>query len=100
MNYKYEDVIEQINNHRISEVDFRVKDYSHYSNCKIIVRKDELPNKRIINLIEVVLTNDMSEMFGFIETFKEDLKIFHMGRKGSFTLKQIWNEIEIFDIIK
>lgn len=99
MDYKYEDIIEAINSYSISEIDFKVNNYAHYNNCKIIVRRDLLPNENSIFLIDIFLTKDESEHICFYGYFKEDFKLFHMGKRGSFTLKQLWENIEILDII-
>lgn len=98
MDYSYNDLIEGINSHKISEVHFKVKNYSHYKNCKIIVCKDLLLSKKFIYLINVVLTEDKTEEASFLEAFEEDYKLFRMGQKGTFTLKQLWNEIEILSV--
>ena len=99
MMYNYNEIIKNINNHLVSEIDFKVKNYSHYNFCKIIVKKDLLPNKNIIFLIDVFLTKDESEHICFFNEFNEVYKLFRMGRKGNFTLKQIWKDIEILKII-
>ena len=78
----------------------KLKNYAHYNFCKIIVIKDQLPSKNIIFLIDVYLTKDETEHICFFEDFNEEYKLFRMGRKGSFTLKQIWNDIEILNIIE
>ena len=94
----YNEIIEALNSHSINLVKFRVKDYAHYRNCKITVKKDELLNGNVIYWIDVNLSDDGSERVGFYDTFKEGFKLFRIGRKGSFTLKQLWDIIEIVEI--
>ena len=55
-------------------------------------------NGNVIYWIDVNLSDDGSERVGFYDTFKEGFKLFRMGRKGSFTLKQLWDRIEIVEI--
>ena len=33
------------------------------------------------------------------DTFKEDYKLFNFGRKGKFTLKDIWDKVVITNIV-
>ena len=98
--FDYDEIIENINNHKISELRFEVLEYPHYHDCKIIVNKEQLPSNNVIYLIEIFLTQDLSENVSFYNKFKENYKLFYMGRKGSFTLKQIWKKIKILEIIK
>lgn len=99
MNYKYEDIIKLINSHQVLEIRFQIKEYAHYKNCKIIIKKEILKNYNNIFLIDIELTRD-SEHICFYDKFKEDYKLFYMGKKGSYTLKQIWDRVEITELIK
>lgn len=94
MKYSYTKVIEDLNSGKIKKIVFDVKGYAHYNHCEISNIYDKLDIKRI--LIKPV--DDNSETVAFYKTFKEDYKIFKMGRKGTFTLKQMWNDIEITEI--
>ena len=38
------------------------------------------------------------ENFLFFRKFEEDCKMFKMGRKGTFNLKQMWDRIEFISI--
>lgn len=96
--WTYDSVVEAINSHKISLIEFKVKDYAHYKNCKIVVREEQLPNSNNIFLIDIILTKDESEHFCFYDKFKEEYKLFYLGKKGSFTLKQLWDRIEIISI--
>ncbi len=95
---KYEELIELINSHSISKVQFKVKDYSHYNNCKFIIKEDTFNSKNGVFLIDIILTKDGSENICFYDKFKEDYKLFYLGKLGSFTLKQLWNRVEIINI--
>ncbi len=97
MKISYDELIKKINNHEISNVEFGIADYQHYSNCRIEVNK-ELINNKLIVIIEVKLTNDLSEYESFYNRFDESYKLFNLGRKGSFTLKQIWDKVTIKSI--
>ena len=96
--YSYEEIIEEINNGIIKQINFCVDNYAHYKNCMILRTEDKFPNGRSIFLIDVILTKD-SEKYSFLESFEENTKLFHMGRKGRFTLKQLWPHITIKEIV-
>ena len=98
INFSYDMFITQLNNYKIKRIVFSVKNYPHYNNCSIQVKSDELKNTNVIYSILIRLTNDGSEDVGFYKQFKEEYKLFHMGKKGSFTLKQMWNKIDIMDV--
>lgn len=97
-NISYENFIKDINEHKISEVKFEVKDYTHYKDCALIVKKEVLKNGNAIFLIFLHLTKDNYESYCFYKKFEEDLKLFKMGRNKSYTLKQVWSFIEINQI--
>lgn len=95
----YKEVVEGINNGTIRQVKFFVNNYSHYNNC-IITRTDhKIYNGTSITRIDVTLTSDFSEKISFLDTFKEDIKLFNIRKKGKFTLKQLWSEIVILEIV-
>ena len=62
-----------------------------------MIRKciDIVSNKKQIIRIEVKLTKDDSEIISFYNSFKEDYKLFKLGRGRTLTLKQIWNDVQI-----
>ena len=97
--YSYENVIDGLNHGEIKQICFSVKNYVHYQNCVITRLEDKLANGNTIVLIEVNLTKDSSEKVSFFKTFKEDYKLFNLGKRGRFTLKQLWPEIAISNII-
>ncbi len=97
MELKYDEFIDLLNNHTISEIVFSVADYSHYSNCKICVIKDKIKLKEFY-IIRCELTQDLSELVSFYETFNESYKLFDFKRKGKYTLKQIWDRVQIHSI--
>lgn len=95
----YENFIAALNNGSILEISFEIIGYAHYKKCKIYRKDDVLSNGKIISLIKVKLVDDGSEEVSFYNVFNENYKLFYMGRKGSFTLKQMWNKIQIHEII-
>lgn len=98
MNNNYRDIINGLNDGTIEKISFLLRDYPHYEKCTIFRVIDTLPNKKDIVRIVVNPTVDNSEMISFYKIFKEDYKIFNMGAKGKFTLKQLWHDIEISSI--
>ena len=97
--YSYEEVIEKINNGTIKEFSFCVDNYSHYKNCIITRTEYKIYNGKSITQVDVSLTKDSSEKISFLNEFKEDTKLFNLGKKGKFTLKQLWSKIIILEII-
>ena len=93
----YQQFIDAINDGKIMKAVFQVKDYAHYSCCSIERMVDVFPSGNSMVRIDVRLTKD-SERVGFLETFKESYKLFKMGRKGMFTLKQMWDRVEFISI--
>ena len=96
----YEQFIKNMNEGILSNITFEVEGYAHYKNCKISRKKDTLDNDKTIVLIKITLTKDESEAVSFMDKFNESYKLFRMGRKGSFTLKQVWDKIKIVAIEK
>lgn len=99
MNYDYKEIIDGINQGKINSILFSIKDYTHYKNCFIKRCVDVISTEKYITRIEVKLVEDDSETISFYKKFKEDYKLFKFGRKGTFTLKQVWKKIEILEII-
>ena len=97
MNSNYEEIINNLNEGKIESVIFSIKEYAHYKKC-IIKRCIDCVNNRHIVRIEVKLVEDGSETVSFYKYFKEDYKLFNFGRKGTFTLKQVWNNVHIIQI--
>lgn len=97
MKISYKEFIELLNNSNVI-IKFSIINYAHYNNCQIKAY-DEIINGKTNHLIDVCLTNDLSEQICFYQIFKENYKLFRLGRKGSFTLKQIWDRFFIIEII-
>lgn len=96
----YKQFIDDLNSETISEMEFEVVGYSHYKRCRIFRKYDTLRNGKTISLIRVDLTDNNSEFVSFMDEFNESYKLFRMGKKGSFTLQQIWPKIKIVKIVK
>lgn len=89
--FTYKDIIKKLNDAEILKLHFYIEDYPHYSNCKIYWIYEP------VTCLQVELTNDNYEQIRFWK-FKEDFKLFNFGKKGKFTLKQIWNKVHITKI--
>lgn len=95
MEYNYEDIINGLNEGKIKSILFSIKNYSHYKNCVISRCVDIISSKKQIIRIEVKLVEDNSETISFYPKFKENYKLFKLGKGKTFTLKQIWNDVQI-----
>ncbi len=93
----YRQFVDEINNGTIVNAIFQIKDYAHYKYCSIERIVDTFPSGDSMVTIVVKLTKD-SEQFDFYKTFDEKCKLFMMGRKGTFTLKQMWDRIKFISI--
>lgn len=91
----YEELIDGLNSRKIVYVYFSVEGYSHYRNCEIIIEGMAFYFGGA-DTIQIYLAK--GEYTGFLTTFEENVKLFDFGRKGRYTLKQIWNRIEIREI--
>ena len=100
MNDSYEELIGGINRGTISGFYFCVNGYAHYKNCALFRKEDKIANGKYITRIEVNLVKDGTETYSFYKTFQDDFKIFNMGRKGKFTLKQLWSDITVLEVIR
>ena len=101
---KYEDFIKGINRDtgNIKQINFYIEGYPHYHDCSIgrYIKKVRV-HERIVTLtgrITCILTKDHSEDVSFYRAFKEDRKIFDFGRKGRYTLKDVWDKVVITNI--
>ncbi len=99
MIYEYRQIIDDLNTGKISAICFSITNYTHYKHCVIERKVNILPNGKSLILISVKLTQDHTEDVAFLGKFKEDEKIFKMGRKGAFTLKEIWKFVDIMQIV-
>ncbi len=96
----YEEFIKSINNEKeIKQIDFYVDGYAHYKNCSIGRYIDKMLGKEFNGRITCILTQDHSEKVNFWKKFQEDYKLFDFGRKGKFTLKDIWDKVVITNIV-
>lgn len=93
----YQQFIDEINNGKIVKAVFQVKDYAHYKCCSTERKEHVFSNGNSMVFIDVKLTKD-SEQVSFYKTFNEKYKLFNMRRKGSFTLKQMWDKIKFISI--
>lgn len=98
MNYNYEEIINNLNEGKIEIIIFSIKEYAHYKKCIIKRCVDCVCNDKHIVRIEVKLVEDDSETVSFYKYFKEDYKLFKFGKKGTFTLKQVWNKVQVIQI--
>lgn len=98
MSHSYKEIIDGLNSGRIHFFRFCVNNYSHYKNCTIKRIEQKMPNGKTFFLIEVTLTADFSEKISFLDSFEENTKLFSMGRKGKFTLKQLWSQITVLEV--
>ena len=98
MNNNYEEIVNNLNSGKIESILFSINKYAHYQKCSIKRYIDYVDNGKYIVRIEVKLAEDDSETISFYKCFKEDCKLFRFGRKGSFTLKQIWDNVQILQI--
>jgi hypothetical protein len=97
--YDYRRIINDLNNGIVKQIRFCVDSYYHYRDCKIARIKHIVNNKIQVHHIDVSLTADSSEKISFLYEFQEDVKLFNMGKKGKFTLKQMWPRITILEIV-
>ena len=97
--YDYRRIINDLNNGIVKQIRFCVDSYYHYRDCKIARTKHKMNNKIQVHHIDVSLTADSSEKISFLNEFQEDVKLFNMGKKGKFTLKQMWPRITILEIV-
>lgn len=95
----YKKFVEELNSRKISKIKFFVQDYNHYKSCSIehYDSRSILMGKISIDTVEVKLTNDNSEIYRFYGAFREDFKLFKIG-KLTYTLKQMWDKITITEI--
>ena len=102
----YQEFIDGINNGKIIKVVFKVKNYGHYRCCSIERIIDVFPSGNSAVRIDVRLAKSyyigkyghIYGQFGFFDKFDEKHKLFNMGLKGTFTLKQMWDRLEFISI--
>lgn len=89
----YSEFIDNINAGTILRLRFFVKNYGHYNNCIIEYKEDS------IFKIHLRLSNDKKEWYVFFENFDENKNVFKIVPKGRLTLKQIWDDLEIIEVV-
>lgn len=102
----YQQFIDEINNGKIVKAIFQVNDYARYKCCSIERVVDVFPSGNSIVRIDVKLAKSyyieeyghIFGHFGFLNKFDEKCKLFKMGQKGTFTLKQMWDRILFISI--
>lgn len=93
----YRECIDKLNDGTIRKIVFQVENYAHYKSCSMERRRDCIKG-RAVNFIDVKLTEDGTERVCFFGKFNESYKLFGLGRKGRFTLEQIWDRIRLIRI--
>lgn len=90
---EYRDFVDGVNAGKIKKVVFSIKNYGHYRNC-VMVSKRRSPKGKM-KMIWFYLTPDGYEKVFFWNTIKEKCKVFRLKNKGTFSLLQMWDRIEI-----
>lgn len=95
---KYRDFVDGINSGKIIKVVFSIKNYSHYRNC-VMESKPTHPNKvGTGKMIWFHLTPDEYEKKGFLNKIKEKDKLFKIKNRGTYSLLQMWDKVDIHSI--
>ena len=96
----YKELIDGINNGTLNDVHFKLTTYNHYRSCHLRRKYVyiEILDKWSFDCIELSLCDDGSEVSYYHGTFKDKEKLFHIKGKGSFTLKEVYKDIEIISI--
>ena len=103
MELTYKEFVEGINDKaNIKQIDFSIEGYGHYRACSIYRENSEIrlrdgsivANSRIV----CALTKDKKEIVYFYGPFNEGEKIFRIGSKGRYTLKEMWKRVKITNI--
>lgn len=94
----YKEFIDGINDKRIKQIDFYIDGYNHYKNCSVGRYGDVFNDNQFDFRIMCILTKDRSECVSFIDEFNENYKLFDFGRKGKFTLKEVWDKVVVTNI--
>ena len=94
----YEDLILKINHKIIKQVKFSLKGYAHYKCCTLYWTKQNIINKAEIDRLILCMTQDKTEIFSFFHKYPEEYKLFKIKGRGTFTLRQLWDNVEIKSI--
>lgn len=95
----YNEFIRKFNSKEITRFCFRIRGYPHYDNCEIFYQTDKISESKYVEIIVCKLTQDDYETVSFYKQFDEAYKMFDKGRKGKFTLKQVWGLIEVIEVV-
>ena len=95
----YRSLIDRLNAHEIEGFRFSVQGYGHYRNCVLAIAYDEFPQfgKRVPYGVKATLAK--GESATFYGKFNEGEKIFHLAGLGRKTLYDVWDRVEILEII-
>lgn len=94
-NLKYEQFINELNSGKIKKMSFLVKGYGHYKNCSIVLENAITNDGKIITV--TLAKNEECTFYGNIN---ESEKLFNIKGKGTFTLKEMWDKLEIKEIVR
>ncbi len=95
--FSYEDFISALERGFFKKVYFSVKGYGHYKNCSVTC--ETTPVSEITKVGKIIIFSlAKGEECTFFGDFNEDEKLFHIKGKGSFTLKEMWKNIEINEV--
>ena len=92
---EYRDFVDGINSGKITKVIFSIKNYSHYKNCLVECKLTDPSKIESGKIIWFYLTPDGYEKKGFMNKIKENDKLFKIKNKGTFSLLQIWDKVDI-----
>ena len=95
---KYCEFIDGINSGNIKKVSFSIANYPHYRNCVVESKSTNTNKAESSKIIWFYLTPDGYEKKGFLNKIKEDTKLFNIKGKGNFSLKQMWDRINIHSV--
>ena len=96
MNYR--DFVDGINSGKIKKAIFSIKDYAHYRNCVVESKLTDSTSSDSKKIIWFYLTPDGYEKKGFLNEIKESSKLFNIKKRGSLSLAQIWDRVQILHI--
>ena len=97
-NLGYEDLIRMLDDCTLARLDFSVKGYGHYRNCSLTC--EAVPVSEITKHGKIITFNlAKDEVVTFYGNFNKEEKLFKIKGKGYFTLKEIWKDIEIKEVI-
>ena len=99
MNYlNLDNTIKMFSEYQIEELVFSYPEYAHYHHCVIRWNYEYLQSvkKYVPSRLEIRLSS--SEACYFPKTINPDLVIFRIKGKGPYTLRDLWEKLEIISI--